>query len=45
VLEMVKLQAVQILQPELFGEIALAKGERFDESGAGMPAAIEEEYK
>lgn len=45
VLELVKSQAVQILQPELFGEIALAKGERFDESGDQPPAAIEEEYK
>src|ERR1700689_2091401 len=29
VLEMVKSQSVVILQPDLFGEIALAKGERF----------------
>ncbi len=40
VLEMVKAQSVLILQPDLFGEIALAKGERFDE-----PPPIEEEYK
>lgn len=39
VLEMVKQQAVQILQKDLFGEIALAKGERFDE------AAVEEDYR
>lgn len=45
VLEMVKSQAVQILQPELFGEIALAKGEHFDDTGAQPPAAIEEDYK
>ena len=32
VLEMVKMQTVQILQADLFGEIALAKGERFDET-------------
>jgi chromatin segregation and condensation protein Rec8/ScpA/Scc1 (kleisin family)/uroporphyrinogen-III synthase len=40
VLEMVKSQSVVILQADLFGEIALAKGERFDE-----PPPIEEEYK
>ncbi|HVV44672.1 MAG TPA: segregation/condensation protein A, partial [Bryobacteraceae bacterium] len=45
VLEMVKSQAVQILQADLFGEIALAKGERFEEADALPPAAIEEEYK
>jgi segregation and condensation protein A len=45
VLEMVKSQSVQILQPELFGEIALAKGDRFDESAAEPTTAIEEEYK
>lgn len=39
VLEMVKMQAVQILQKDLFGEIALAKGDRFDAVG------IEEDYK
>lgn len=45
VLEMVKAQTVLILQPDLFGEIALAKGERFEEADAQPPAAIEEEYK
>jgi segregation and condensation protein A len=45
VLEMVKSQSVQILQPDLFGEIALAKGDRFDESAAEPTTAIEEEYK
>jgi segregation and condensation protein A len=45
VLEMVKAQSVLILQPELFGEIALAKGERFEDSEAQPPATIEEEYK
>ena len=35
----------QILQADLFGEIALAKGERFDESEALPPSSIEEEYK
>jgi segregation and condensation protein A len=44
VLEMVKSQTVQILQKDLFGEIALAKGERFDEEPLHA-AAIEEEYK
>ena len=34
-----------ILQPDLFGEIALAKGERFEEAEAQPTAAIEEEYK
>jgi segregation and condensation protein A len=44
VLEMVKTQSVEILQKDLFGEIALAKGERFDE--APEPATeIEEDYK
>jgi segregation and condensation protein A len=45
VLEMVKAQTVQILQPDLFGEIALARGDRFEEAGAHPTAAIEEEYK
>jgi segregation and condensation protein A len=45
VLEMVKSQSVQILQPDLFGEIALAKGDRFDESAAEPHDTIEEEYK
>jgi segregation and condensation protein A len=44
VLEMVKTQAAQILQADLFGEIALAKGEHFDDSAA-LPSSIEEEYK
>jgi segregation and condensation protein A len=45
VLEMVKMHAVEILQKELFGEIALGKGARFDESGAQTAEEIEEEYK
>lgn len=45
VLEMVKMQAVQILQPELFGEIALAQGERFEEAFREGGALIEEDYK
>jgi segregation and condensation protein A len=45
VLEMVKAQTVLILQPDLFGEIALAKGDRFEEAEAQPPAAIEEDYK
>jgi segregation and condensation protein A len=40
VLEMVKMQAVQILQKDLFGEIALGKGERFEES-----SVVGEDYK
>ncbi|HTA46774.1 MAG TPA: segregation/condensation protein A [Bryobacteraceae bacterium] len=45
VLEMVKAQTAAIVQADLFGEIALAKGERFDEAAAHPTAAIEEEYK
>ena len=45
VLEMVKTQSVKILQADLFGEIALAKGDRFEESEAQPPSSIEEEYK
>lgn len=45
VLEMVKLQAVEILQKELFGEIALAKGEKFTEDLSQPVTALEEEYK
>jgi segregation and condensation protein A len=47
VLEMVKMQAVEIVQKDLFGEIALRKHEKFDVvfgSEQPMPA-IEEEYK
>jgi len=44
VLEMVKSQSVVILQSDLFGEIALAKGERFEVNEA-EPPTIEEEYK
>jgi segregation and condensation protein A len=45
VLEMVKSQSVLILQADLFGEIALAKGQCFDEDPAQPATAIEEEYK
>jgi segregation and condensation protein A len=45
VLEMVKMQAVQILQKDLFGEIALGKGERFDEAFDQPVIALEEDYK
>jgi segregation and condensation protein A len=45
VLEMVKMHAVEILQKDLFGEIALGKGERFDESATTTTDEIEEEYK
>jgi chromatin segregation and condensation protein Rec8/ScpA/Scc1 (kleisin family)/uroporphyrinogen-III synthase len=44
VLEMVKSQSVVILQSDLFGEIALAKGERFEVNEV-EPPTIEEEYK
>ena len=45
VLELVKMQAVRIVQKDLFGEIALEKGETFDAlEGEPLPA-IEEEYK
>ncbi|MDQ6704924.1 MAG: segregation/condensation protein A [Acidobacteriota bacterium] len=47
VLELVKMQAVEICQKDLFGEIALMKYENFDAaigSGESIPA-IEEEYK
>ncbi len=43
VLEMVKTQSVQILQKDLFGEIALGKGEHFDD--VPVPVEIEEDYK
>jgi segregation and condensation protein A len=45
VLEMVKMQKVQILQKDLFGEIALGKGERFEEAPGETPAEFEEDYK
>ena len=45
VLEMVKTQTVEILQADMFGEIALAKGHRFDDSSAETLNAIEEDYK
>jgi segregation and condensation protein A len=47
VLEMVKMQAVEIVQKDLFGEIALRKHEQFDvvfSRDIPMPA-IEEKYK
>jgi segregation and condensation protein A len=47
VLEMVKMQAVEIVQADLFGEIALRKHEHFEEvfsRETPMPV-IEEEYK
>jgi len=47
VLEMVKMHAVELVQKDLFGEIALKKGEEFDTAFSGeqpLPA-IEEEYK
>ncbi len=45
VLEMVKMQAVEILQKDMFGEIALAKGERFEQAAVQPAAAIKEDYK
>lgn len=46
VLELVKLQAVEIAQKELFGEIALLKSARFDEVFSGAESvSIEEEYR
>jgi segregation and condensation protein A len=45
VLEMVKMQAAQILQKDLFGEIALGKGDRFQEAFAQPVVALEEDYK
>jgi segregation and condensation protein A len=45
VLEMVKMQAVQILQKDLFGEIALGRGERFEEAFAQPAIAAEEDYR
>jgi len=47
VLEMVKLHTVELVQKDLFGEIALKKGEDFDavSSGAQPAPAVEEEYK
>ena len=47
VLEMVKLHAVELVQKDLFGEIALKRGEDFEAafSGAQPAPAIEEEYK
>ncbi len=45
VLEMVKMQAVMILQRDLFGEIALGKGERFEEAFQQPVIALEEDYK
>ncbi len=45
VLEMVKMQAVLILQKDLFGEIALGKGERFEEAFQQPVVELEEDYK
>jgi segregation and condensation protein A len=45
VLEMVKMQAVQILQKDLFGEIAIGKGERFEDIVERPVIALEEDYK
>ena len=42
VLELVKMQAVRIVQSDLFGEIALEKGDLYEQA---TEVAIEEEYK
>ena len=47
VLELVKLHAIELVQKDMFGEIAIKRGEDFDAvfSGAQPAPAIEEEYK
>ena len=45
VLELVKTHTIEILQADLFGEIALAKGDRFDQTELEALTAIEEDYK
>ena len=46
VLELVKRQAVHILQKDLFGEIALERTAQFEEVlSAEQPVSVEEEYK
>jgi segregation and condensation protein A len=45
VLEMVKNQSVEILQADLFGEIALAKGSHFDDAEGVQPIAPDDEYR
>jgi segregation and condensation protein A len=45
VLEMVKIHAVQILQKDLFGEIALGKGDHFDDAFQQPVVTLEEDYK
>jgi segregation and condensation protein A len=45
VLEIVKMQAARILQKDLFGEIALGRGERFEDAFGQPVVAIEEDYK
>jgi segregation and condensation protein A len=46
VLELVKRQAVQITQKDLFGEIALLKGVDFEDAfSKEEPVSVEEEYK
>ena len=45
ILEMVKLHAVELVQKELFDEIALKRGEGFDTVFSGAQPSIEEEYK
>ena len=45
VLEMVKSQSVEILQADLFGEIALGKGAHFDDAATADMIAPDDEYK
>ena len=45
VLEMVKMQAARILQKDLFGEIAIGKGEHFEEVFEQPVITLEEDYK
>jgi segregation and condensation protein A len=45
VLEMVKSQSVEILQADLFGEIALGKGAHFDDTATADLIAPDDEYK
>jgi segregation and condensation protein A len=45
VLELVKTQSVEVLQADLFGEIALAKGAHFEENATAHLTASGDEYR
>ena len=46
VLEMVRMQAVMLMQKDLFGDIAIKRHKRFEEAVATRAVAeVEEEYK